>query len=1078
MTALQANQDTGNRSAPPHSPLSTLLWLIPLLALVALGITWAANLGRIQASYPGLSPAVPLAVDKSYGVNVDLTSYPPEAFDREVSRMSALGLRWIRQPFPWAEVEPARGLFNWERWDRVVAAARRHNLQIIAVLDTAPDWARPAGNDRFTPPAELADFGAFAGTLAARYGDQIGVYQIWDEPNLSSHWGSHYVDPLGYARLLREGAIAIRAANPRAVVLTASLAPAVDTGPLNLNEPEFMARLYAANAAPWFDAVAAQPYGFEDAPEAPANPARLNLNHLELLRQTMVEHGDGSKAIWATAFGWSALPPDWAGSLSPWPLLRPGQDAAAFTRQAVRQARADWPWLGPMLFAAWDAAALAPDDPRRGLALVAGDTPLLADAMLSDDTATVGDYPADAPSGHYSGAWRVSPAGADAPVQAQGTLTIPFEGTRLDMTVRRGNFRGYLYVTIDGQPANSLPQPRVGRSYIVLYDPLEKQETVTLARYLPDGPHTAVVQPEGGWYLWPIVGWRVSREGDTRALGWGLALVGVLAVLAAGGLARSARGLPWRGPVQAIITWGERLYRRYLALGTPVHLLAVALVALAFYAAPGMLLSLGLLGLLALTILPRPDLGLTLAAFWLPFFLLPKPLVGQTISMTEVSLVLVALACVVRRALTLSAARNRFDWAAWLLTGAAAVAGLLTVMPALAVGPLSGADWPALTLLLLPPAGILALVAGNRQDSKTANQPIGRGVLWLARNLDLAVAALVGLALAATLAAQNFGVANLEFHVVVWDAAAFYAFIRLLPDPLLAGERGSRVVWQIVDAWLLGATLMALYAIYQVYFTGQTISAEGVQRALGIYGSPNNLALLLDRAVPILVAVAAFGGPHRRQILYGLALIPAAVALHFTYSRGALLLGIPAALLFIGLARGKRAFAAMVGVLIVLGTTLVPQFSTDRFRTLADTSEGTGFFRLRLWQSAWAMLGDHPWLGVGLDNFLYQYRTHYILPDAWEEPNLSHPHNILLDFATRLGVGGLIVLAWLQVAFWLTAWPLYRRLPQAADKALILGLMGSMVATLAHGLVDQSFFLVDLAFIFALALGGVRRLSD
>jgi hypothetical protein len=38
--------------------------------------------------------------------------------------------------------------------------------------------------------------------------------------------------------------------------------------------------------------------------------------------------------------------------------------------------------------------------------------------------------------------------------------------------------------------------------------------------------------------------------------------------------------------------------------------------------------------------------------------------------------------------------------------------------------------------------------------------------------------------------------------------------------------------------------------------------------------------------------------------------------------------------------------------------------------------------------------------------------------------------------------------------------------------------MGSMVATLAHGLVDQSFFLVDLAFIFALALGGVRRLSD
>jgi O-antigen ligase len=1078
MTALRGNQDAEKRSAPAYSPLPTLLWLIPLLALVALGFVWGADLGRIQASYPGLSPAVPLAVDKSYGVNANLASYPPEALDRELGRMSALGLHWIRQPFPWAEIEPVRGRPNWERWDRVVAAARQHKLQIIAVLDTAPDWARPAGSDRFTPPTELADFGAFAYTLAARYGDQVGVYQIWDEPNLSSHWGNHYVEPLGYARLLREGAIAVRAANPRAIVLTASLAPAVDTGPLNLNEPEFMARLYAANAAPWFDAVAAQPYGFEDEPEAPVNPARLNLKHLELLRRTMVEHGDGSKAIWATAFGWSALPADWAGQPSPWPLLLPGQDAAAYTRQAVRQARADWPWLGPMLFAAWDAEALPPDDPRRGLAMVAGDTPLLADAMLSDETATVGDYPADHPSGHYSGAWRLSPSGADPPVQAQGSLTIPFEGTRLDMSVRRGNFRGYLYVTIDGQPANSLPQPRAGRSYIVLYDPLEKQETVTLARYLPDGPHTAVVQPEGGWYLWPIIGWRVSREGDTRALGWGLALVGVLAVIAAGGTVRSARRLPWRGPVASLVAEVERLTRRYLALGTPVHLLVVAVVALAFYAAPGTLLSLALLGLLFLAILSRPDLGLMLAAFWLPFFLLPKSLVGQTVSMTEVGLVLVALACVVRRTLAPAAARNGFDWAAWLLTGAAVAAGLLTVMPALAVGPLSGADWPAMTLLLLPPAGVLALVAGNRPIGQSTNRPIGNGVWWLARNLDLAVAVLVGLALAATLAAQNFGVANLEFHVVVWDAAAFYAFIRLLPDPHPAGARGSQVVWQIVDAWLLGATLMAGYAIYQVYFTGQTISAEGVQRALGIYGSPNNLALLLDRAVPILVAVAAFGGPRRRQILYGLAIIPAALALHFTYSRGALLLGIPAALLFIGLARGKRAFAVMVGVLIVLGTTLVPQFSTDRFRTLADTSEGTGFFRLRLWQSAWAMLVDHPWLGVGLDNFLYQYRTHYILPDAWEEPNLSHPHNILLDFATRLGVGGLVVLAWLQVAFWLAAWPLYRRLPQGADKALILGLMGSMVATLGHGLVDQSFFLVDLAFIFALALGAVRRLSD
>jgi O-antigen ligase len=271
---------------------------------------------------------------------------------------------------------------------------------------------------------------------------------------------------------------------------------------------------------------------------------------------------------------------------------------------------------------------------------------------------------------------------------------------------------------------------------------------------------------------------------------------------------------------------------------------------------------------------------------------------------------------------------------------------------------------------------------------------------------------------------------------------------------------------------------MAGYAIYQFFFTDQAITAEGVHRALGVYGSPNNLALLLDRAAPVLIVLTAFGETRRGRILYGLALIPTLAALVLTFSRGALLLGLPAAVLFIGLVRGGRALWATLGVLAAGGVGTLPLFGTDRFRSLLDTSAGTGFFRLRLWQSAWTMLCDHPWLGVGLDNFLYQYRTRYILPDAWQEPNLSHPHNILLDFATRLGVGGLLVLLWLQLAFWRVAWPLYRRLSKGAEKALTLGLMGSMVTTLAHGLVDQSFFLVDLAFIFALTTGIVRRLGD
>jgi O-antigen ligase len=1095
----------GAAREPDVRPHWMAIWIAALVILTIVATWLGKGLQSIQSSYPGLSPSVPLAADKSYGVNVDLTHYPPEDLANALTQMSDLGLSWIRQPFPWAEIEYAPGQFDWAPWDGVVEAANTHGLRLIALLDTTPAWARPPNTGLFTPPAELADFGNFARAVADRYGDRLDYYQIWDEPNLSAHWGDRFVDPAAYARLLREGAINLRAADASTVVLTAALAPTLESGPLNLNEPDFLAGIYAANAAPWFDVVAAQPYGFEQEPAAPPNPGSLNFARAELVRQAMVSHADEDKPVWATAFGWSALAQPWAGQPSPWPPLPPDQQGT-YTIQAIRQARANWPWLGPMFFAAWDAEALSGEDPRRGLALVAGEAPLpQAQAMRAyqissgdkpstgEGIATVGTYSAHHPSGHYTGDWRLSPAGADVPRQPPAILTIPFEGTRLDLMVHRGAFRGFLYVTIDGQPAKGLPQ-QAGRAYVVLYDPLKQEDVVTLARYLPDGPHVAHIEAEGGWYQWTVVGWRVSREGDTRTIRLGLALVSGLAFVAAIGLACSLLRLPSRNIRQAL-HWGETLSTRYVAWGTPAHLAILGVVALAFYFAPGTFSSLGLLGLLFLAILPRPDLGLTLVAFSLPFFLLPKSLVGRTISMTEVSLVLVSLAHVARRAMGLVKAWASqqgsqafwLDWAAWALTLIAGLAGLLAVVPAANTGPFAAADWPVLTLMLLPPAGVLAAISQAREQTSQA-------VTFQTRSLDLGVIALVGLALAATLTAQHFGVSLQEFHVVVWDGAALYALMRLThrQDAKAQAPKANaeHMAWSVVDAFLLGATLMALYAIYQFFFTDQAITAEGVHRALGVYGSPNNLALLLDRAAPIMLAIVAYArlalpGEEEpadermrlRWILYCLALIPTLIALVLTYSRGALLLGLPAAILFRGILRGGRALWVALGALVAAGAGLLPLFGTERFRSMLDTNAGTGFFRLRLWQSAWAMLRDHPWLGVGLDNFLYQYRTRYILPDAWQEPNLSHPHNIVLDFGTRLGVGGIAVLLWLQIAFWRIAWRLYHHQPEDGTRALTLGLMGSMVATLAHGLVDNSFFLVDLAFIFFLTLGVIGKLA-
>jgi O-antigen ligase len=157
--------------------------------------------------------------------------------------------------------------------------------------------------------------------------------------------------------------------------------------------------------------------------------------------------------------------------------------------------------------------------------------------------------------------------------------------------------------------------------------------------------------------------------------------------------------------------------------------------------------------------------------------------------------------------------------------------------------------------------------------------------------------------------------------------------------------------------------------------------------------------------------------------------------------------------------------AVLLGLFALTLTLQIPELSAR-----LDPRGETGIFRLNLWRSSLNMFLDHPLFGVGLDNFLYEYRGRYILDAAWKEPNLNHPHNIFLDFATRLGMLGLLAGVWL---FW-NYYNLARKLPKqviSAWRPVAVGLLGSFVYIIAHGFVDHSFFLTDLAYTFYFLLG-------
>jgi O-antigen ligase len=129
-------------------------------------------------------------------------------------------------------------------------------------------------------------------------------------------------------------------------------------------------------------------------------------------------------------------------------------------------------------------------------------------------------------------------------------------------------------------------------------------------------------------------------------------------------------------------------------------------------------------------------------------------------------------------------------------------------------------------------------------------------------------------------------------------------------------------------------------------------------------------------------------------------------------------------------------------------------------------------YRVNLWRSSWQLIQEHPITGVGLDQFLYAYRSRYILPQAWADPDLSHPHNVLLDYWVRLGIFGVLLAVAMQVLFWRQVIRTYFavRDNDPALFAVTVGLIGGMAYVLAHGLVDMAFFNINLSYLFALFL--------
>lgn len=394
---------------------------------------------------------------------------------------------------------------------------------------------------------------------------------------------------------------------------------------------------------------------------------------------------------------------------------------------------------------------------------------------------------------------------------------------------------------------------------------------------------------------------------------------------------------------------------------------------------------------------------------------------------------------------------------------------------ALALAAALADPWPAVLLLPLAapfyamPKGVpslpfaapellaLLVIAGGLAQLARA---VPRLRTWRPGVWEAASGLFVGGAALATLTAYDPALAARELRVVVVEpvACGYVAYHCL--------RRPGRHAW-LAGALVLSGVVVALVAI-QRGLAGDVVLAQGVARLAGPYGSPNHLALYLDRVVPLAAALAWLGPPAVRRWAGGALALLGAVAL-LTWSLGGWLAVWVGVLVLLaaggarrwasGLAALSLALAVALGLLLAADSPLLP----ERLRSYFDPETGTGLGRLGVWQGGLRMALAHPLLGVGPDNFRLLYAEY--AEEVWREPDLSHPHNLVLDAWLRAGLAGLAgYLALLGLAL-RAAWRRASGRP-GWQRAVGAGVAAALAAGVAHGLVDRDYFAVDLAIVF------------
>jgi putative inorganic carbon (hco3(-)) transporter len=231
-----------------------------------------------------------------------------------------------------------------------------------------------------------------------------------------------------------------------------------------------------------------------------------------------------------------------------------------------------------------------------------------------------------------------------------------------------------------------------------------------------------------------------------------------------------------------------------------------------------------------------------------------------------------------------------------------------------------------------------------------------------------------------------------------------------------------------------------------------------------IYTSSNAVAMFLEPPAAFAIGLILFADERRDRLMALAWAMVLVVAFVLTFSRGAYLaLALFGVLTVITVRPDLRRPLLIVGIaaaVIVLLTVMVASTTPlmrSRFSYVALNY--TVQTRAAIFTATLSIIAAHPILGVGLGGYVYNLHG---FPEIY-------PHDVYMTFWVELGLLGLLAFLYIFVRLGVSAW---RTLSDASgfEKALLWGVVGTVVMWAIHGIVDSPYWKNDMAVEFWLVV--------